>query len=149
MAVDIDEAITQIVTVLRTVSGIENVPLNPPSLMSYSTFGLVYPFSGTYTMGAPTGVKEGLHNIAIDILTTDTDFAKALARLRPLIGSVSLRLGREISYDSNGNPGQQFSNSIDTFSELTYSWMPVTDFGGVPVVGLHFVMNDTKIQVDL
>ena len=144
-----DNAITEIVNVLRTVNGIKNVPLNPGSVMSYATFGLVYPFNGSYAMGAPTGTKRGLHNIAIDVLTKNTDFARCIAEMKPYIDTVSMAFGRQISYDAAGNPGPQFNGTIETFSTLDYSWVPISDFGGVPVIGLHFVMNQVKILVNL
>jgi len=141
MAEAAESAISEIINVLRTVSGIENVPLNPPSVMSYATFGLVYPFSGSY--------KRGMHNIAIDILTKEIDIARSIERMKPLIDTVSMAFGREISYDSDGSPGDQFNNTIETFSTLDYSWIPQTDYAGIQVIGLHFVMNNTKILVNL
>jgi len=149
MAEAAESAISEIINVLRTVSGIENVPLNPPSVMSYATFGLVYPFSGSYTMGSPTGTKRECTNIAIDILTKEIDIARSIERMKPLIDTVSMAFGREISYDSDGSPGDQFNNTIETFSTLDYSWIPQTDYAGIQVIGLHFVMNNTKILVNL
>jgi hypothetical protein len=148
MAQSLDTCITAIVGILRNVSGIDNVPLNPPSVMSYSTFGLVYPSSGNL-VATPTGTRRGLHNIAIDVLTKDTDIARAIGRLRPLIDSVPSPLIAEVSYASNGTPGGQFSNTIETFEEVTYAWIPLTDYAGIPVVGLHFVMTNAKVMVNL
>jgi hypothetical protein len=142
-------AISQVVTVLRTVSGIDSVPLNPPTVMSYKTFGLVYPFTGNFNFGSPTGTKRGLHNIAIDILTTNMDFARTMSLMKPFIDTVALELGRQISYDSDSNPGQKFNNTIDTFSGLDYSWIASADYGGVLVTGLHFIMTDVKILTSL
>jgi hypothetical protein len=51
--------------------------------------------------------------------------------------------------DSNGNPaGNQFNNAFNTFSNLTYAWT-TGDYGGVPIVGYHFLMVDVKILVNL
>lgn len=145
-----ESAISEIINILKEVPGIKNVPLNPPSVMSYSTFGLVYPFTGNFGMGEPTGTKLGLHNVAIDVLTTKLDFARAIAQMKPYIDTVSMAFGREISYDSDGAPGSQFNNTIETFESIDYSWVPIgTDYGGVQVVGLHFIMNRVKILVPL
>jgi hypothetical protein len=145
---DVNSAINQIVAVLRTVSGIENVPLNPPSVMSYTTFGLVYPSTGTFDAN-PTGTKKGLHNIAIDILSRDMDKANVINKIKPFIDSVSLALLRQISYDVSGNPGQRFGDTISTFEDVTYSFIPEADYGGVPVTGYHFSMNNTKLLTSL
>lgn len=144
-----ESAIAEIVNVLRTVNGIKNVPLNPGSVMSYSTFGLVYPGTGTFSMGSPTGTKLGLHNISIDVLTKNMDFARCIAEMKPYIDTVSMAFGREVSYDLDGSPGGQFNHSIETFADLSYSWVPQSDYGGVPVIGLHFSMNQAKILVNL
>lgn len=145
-----ESAIEEIITVLRTVDGIENVPLNPPSVMSYKTFGLVYPANGTYTAGAPTGTKRGLHNISIDILTVNIDPARCIAQMKPFLDTVSMALSRQVSYDSDGNAGGQFNHSIETFVNLDYTMvLTPADYGGVPVLGIHFTMNQAKILTDL
>jgi hypothetical protein len=144
----LDPCITEVVNILRNVDGIKNVPLNPPALVNYDTFAIVYPSSGNF-VATPTGTRRGLHNIAIDVLTKDLDIARSIARLRPLIDSVPLLLIAQVSFDSNGNVGQQFNNTIETFEEVTYNWIPLTDYGGVPVVGLHFAMTNAKVMVNL
>jgi hypothetical protein len=139
----LETCISEVVAVVRGVSGIQNVPLNPPSVMSYSTFGLVYPSSGTFGIG-PIGTRRGLHSVAIDILTKDVDIARSMATLKPMVDSLANALIAEVSIG-----GDQFNNSIETFGSLTYNWIPLTDYGGVPVVGWHFLMNDVKILVNL
>lgn len=144
----LENAISQIVNVLRTVSGIKNVPLNPPSTISYDTFILVYPSTGVMD-ASPTGTKKGLHDLAIDALSTDMDKARTLERLKPFLDTIPLALLRQVSFDTNGNPGQRFNNTIETFESLTYSFIPQGDYGGVPICGYHFSMNKTKILTGL
>lgn len=141
-------AINRIIAVLRTVSGIENVPLNPPSVMSYQTFGLVYPSTGTFD-ASPTGTKKGLHTLSVDILSKDMDKARVIEKIKPFIDTVSMSLIRQVSYDSDGNPGQRFNNTISTFESVTYSFIPEADYGGVPVTGYHFQMNGVKLLTSL
>lgn len=142
MAEAIETAVEEIVNVLRTVSGLRNVPINPPETMSYEVFAVVYPFSGTFDIG-PIGTRKGLHQISVDILTKRIDIAKSIAILKPLLDTVSYAL---ISQVSTG--GSIFNNSIDTYSSLTYNWLS-TDYAGVPVVGYHMTMIDVKIMVNL
>src|SRR5678815_191969 len=138
----LDNAINEIVTVLRAVDGLQSVPFNPTEQMSYSTFGIVYPFSGTFNIG-PIGTRKGLHSIAVDILTKRTDIAKNFQTLRPLIDLVSYAILYQMSDGS-----RIFNQSIDTFNELTYQWTS-SDYGGVPIVGYHFLMTDVKILVNI
>jgi hypothetical protein len=142
MTEPLENAIEQIVNTLRTVSGLRNVPVNPPETMSYDVFAVVYAFSGSIDI-APIGSRKALHQIAIDVLTKRIDISKSIATLKPLIDTVSNVLLAEVS-----TGGTIFNNSISTFSNLTYNWVSV-DYGGVPVVGYHFMMVDVKILVNL
>jgi hypothetical protein len=144
----LDNACNKIVDVLRTVSGVGQVPYNPTSIQSYPLFGLVYPSDGTFTVN-PIGTKKGLHNIAVDFLTKEIDPARAMANIKPYIDLVALKLIREVSYDSDSNPGGQFSNSIQTFASLTYNYLANVEYAGVPVTGYHFSMNEVKILSEL
>jgi len=138
----LENAVDAIATVLRSVSGLRQVPVNPPETMSVETFAIVYPSTGSIEI-APIGTRTALHNIAIDVLTTRTDLARNIAALKPFIDTVANALMLEVS-----TGGDMFSSTIETFGRLSYSWV-ATDYGGVPVVGYHFVMEETKIQVNL
>ena len=148
MTQSLENACSEIVTVLRNTGAFGQVPLNPPSMISYSEFALVYPSNGNVTIGA-VGTREGLNNIAIDILTKNTDLARAINRIIPMIDIVAHAVEFQVSYDSDDNVGGLFNNTIDTFSRFTYSYIPLTDFGGVPVIGYHCMMEDVKIRTNL
>lgn len=142
MSEALESAVEQIVTVLRSVSGLKNVPINPPEGMSYDTFAVVYPLSGTINIG-PVGSRKALHVIAVDVLTRRTDLARNIATVKPFIDTVSDALISEVSVG-----GTLFGNTINTFGSLSYSWL-TSDYGGVAVAGYHFMMNDVKILVNL
>lgn len=143
----LENACVEIVNVLRNVDGFGQVPLNPPTVVSYSMFAVVYPFSGNVQIGE-VGTRMYLHNIAIDILTKDTDLARAIEKVKPFLDTVANALERQVSYDSDGNTGGQFNQSIDTYARFTYSWLQ-SDYGGVPVIGYHCFMEDVKIRTNL
>ena len=147
MANEIVTAINQIVTVLKTVTALKNVQGYPPEQMNYDLYAVVYPNNGSIDV-APVGTRETLHNINIDVLRQRTDLARDMTVLYPLIDSVPNALLLEVSYDSDGTPGSQFSNSIETFGNLSYSLIQ-SDYGGTPVIGYRFIMEETKIQVNL
>ena len=151
MTQPIDNCINKIVEVLLTVSPFTNskqVPVNPPSMMSYSTFAITHPISGSIDIG-PTATRKTIFNIAIDVLSKDIDLARTLQALKPLLDTIPNALIREVSYDSDGNPGDMFSNSVSTFNRVSFSEIPLTDYGGVPVIGYRFTMEDVKILVNL
>lgn len=148
MTEPLDNACNKIVDVLRTVSGVGQIPYNPTSVQSYSLFGLVYPSDGNFLVN-PLGTKKGLHNIAIDFLTKEIDPARAMANIKPYIDLVAVKLIRQVSYDSDDNPGGQFSGSIQTFASLSYNYLANVEYGGIPVTGYHFSMNEVKILSEL
>lgn len=148
MTQPLENACNKIVDVLRTVQGVGQVPYNPTSTQSYALFGLVYPSDGTFVVN-PLGTKKGLHNISIDFLTREMDPARAMATIKPYIDLVMDKLIREVSYDSDGDPGGQFSGSIQTFASLSYNYLANVEYGGVPVTGYHFSMNEVKILTEL
>src|SRR5512146_1775403 len=94
----LESVCSEVVNVLRTVDGIDQVPLNPTSVQSYTTFGLVYPNSGT-TEATPTGTRRSMHVIAIDLLSKNIDIARAMATLKPFVDPLRLwrRSGRRLS----------------------------------------------------
>lgn len=143
----LDNACTKIAQVLSNVSGLKNVPINPPETMSYDTFAIVYPNDGVYDL-APVGTRKGLHNIAIDVLTKRMDLARDLARLKPLIDLVAHSISLQFSYDGSGNVGQRFGDSLQTASNIVYSIVE-KDYGGVPIIGYHMTMNGSKILTEL
>ena len=138
----LETAIEEIVKVLKSVDGLRQVPINPPETMNVETFAVVYPLSGSIDIG-PVGTRKSLHVIAIDVLTVRIDLARDIARMKPFIDTVANALMKEVS-----TGGDMFTNSVETFSKLSYSWI-ATDYAGVSVVGYHFMMEDTKIQVNL
>lgn len=148
MTQPLDNACNEIVTVLRNTGAFGQVPLNPPSMMSYSEFAIVHPASGRIEV-TDTGTRRALHNIAIDVLTKNTDYARAMAITKPFIDIVAHALEVEVSYDSDGNPGGLFNNSISTFTAMSYIEIPLTDYGGVPVLGYRCLMEDVKIRTNL
>ena len=146
----LEKCVREVTTILRTVSPFTNsnqVPVNPPETQSYTMFAITYPFSGVIDLG-PTGTRKSLHSIAVDVLRKRVDLARDIEALKPLIDTVPLALIRQVSYDSDSNPGQQFNQSISTFARLSYTWLQ-TDYAGVSVVGYHFLMEDVKILVNL
>lgn len=151
MTQPIDNCVNEVVNVLLTVSPFTNskqVPVNPPSMMSYTTFAITHPISGRIDIG-PVGTRKSLFNVGIDVLSKDIDLARTFQTLKPLIDTVSDALIRQVSYDSDGNPGQQFNHSISTFGAISFNEIPLTDYGGVPVIGYRITMEDVKILVNL
>ncbi len=144
----LENACMEVVEVLRNTGAFGQVPLNPPSMISYSEFALVYPSSGNMQIGE-VGTRMNLHNIAIDILTKNTDLQRAISRIMPIIDIVGHACEFQVSYDSDGNVGGQFNNSMDTFDRFTYSYIPLVDYGGVPVIGYHCVLENVKIRTNL
>lgn len=137
----LENVIEEVVNSLRSVSGLKSVPINPPENVSYDTFGIVYPFTGSVQIG-PVGTMRFLHSIAIDILTKRSDLARDIGRIKPLIDLVSNKLISEVTHG-----GTFFNNTLKTYESLTYVYIPLSEYAGEEVIGYHFVMNGVKILV--
>ena len=141
MTTAIEDACTEIATVLRAVPGLELVPINPPATMNVQQFCVTYPESGKLDVG-PIGTRRAFHNIAVDVCRTRMDLATDTLLLKPFIDLVPAALIAEIS-----TGGDQFSGKIITFLSITYAWVS-WDYGKVPVYGYHFIMTDVKLMVN-
>jgi hypothetical protein len=148
MTQPIEDAISQIVTVVQAVTGITQVPVNPPETVNVATFALVYAEKGKVgisMMGETSigtiGNRGSFHNIAIDVLTTRTDIAQNLAFMKPFIDTVPAAILAQA-----GPNGSMFSGKITTFGVIDYEWFN-PKYAGVQYTGYHFVMNDVKILI--
>lgn len=142
MANEFASAKAQIATVIANVSGIAQAPTNPGETMNIFPFAAIYLADGILSVG-PIGTRKSLYNIVIDILTNRIDLAHDLEILNPFIDSIPLALLAEVS-----DGGDKFSGTISTFRELRMSYISVTDYAGVQMVGYRFIMSDVKILVN-
>ena len=144
MTHDLDNACTQIMTVLSTITGIDSFQYNPPEIINQDKTLLIYPEDGEKD-AAPVGTKRGLHNIAIYFLKTRQDLGQDIALLRPFIDVVPDKLTNEVGVDpTTGATGGQFLNSIETFEKVTYKF-EFLEYAGVQFVAYHFTMQNVKI----
>jgi hypothetical protein len=133
MAQPIESAVSAVVTLVRTVTGVMQVPVNPPDTVNVATFAVVYAQSGTIDNGV-IGTKKALHNIAVDILTTRTDLARDMARIKPFIDLFATALLADPT----------FAGTVQTYENITYE-LVTTDYASVPMIGYKFLLNNVKI----
>jgi hypothetical protein len=133
MTTHIEDLTNAVVTILRAIPGIQQVPVDPPDTVSVSTFCLVFPLSGSVT-NSPIGTKMSLHNIAVDIVTKRTDQARDMARIKPFIDLIATALLADPT----------FGATIQTYGNLTYDYF-TDEYGGVPILGYRFQINAAKI----
>lgn len=136
-------AITAIAAVVAGVNGVKSAPAMPTEQMSD------YPFAMTYLTGgnievSPIGTRRSLISVAIDLLTPRRDLALDMAILLPFVDSIPAALLAEVS-----DGGDIFSGNIETFGSIAITFLPGVDFGGVPMIGYRFSMENVKLQVNL
>lgn len=149
MTEPIEDALDEIVTVVRAISGINQVPINPPETINVATFGLVYAESGVVGINAlgqtalgSVGARAGFHNIIIDILTKRTDLARNILFVKPFIDTVTSALLYEIT-----PAGTQFNGKVTTFGLIRYEWINVV-YAKVVYTGYRFTMENVKILIN-
>lgn len=132
----IEDVCTSVVTILRTVSALKQVPIDPPDTVSVDTFAVVYPGNGIITNGV-VGTKKSLHNIVVDVLTKRTDLARDMARVKPFIDTIKTALLADTT----------LAGKAQTYESLSYELVN-TDYASVPVIGYKFTLNNVKILAD-
>ena len=135
MTQPIEDAVSAVVTLVSAVTGILQVPVNPPDTVNVATFAVVYPQTGTIDNGV-IGMKKALHNIAVDVLTKRTDLSRDFARIKPFIDLVPAALLADVTLTA----------TVETFDNITYELI-TPDYAGVPMIGYKFLINNVKILV--
>lgn len=133
MTEKIETALAAVVTIVAAITGIQQVPVNPPDTVSVATFAVVYARNGVINNGV-IGTKKALHNFAVDVLTKRTDLARDLARVKPFIDSVPNALLVDPT----------FGGTILTFDNVSYDLI-MPDYADVPMIGYQFTINGVKI----
>ena len=133
MTEKIELALTAVATIVRSVTTLKQVPVDPPETISVDTFAVVYAQSGSIDNGV-VGLKKSLHSISVDCLTKRTDLARDLARVKPLIDLIPSAL--------LANP--TLAGTVQTFGSISYEVVQV-EYGAVPMIGYKFLINDVKI----
>jgi hypothetical protein len=133
MTQPIEDAVSAVVTAVKTVTGITQVPVNPPDTVNVATFAVVYAKAGVINNGV-IGTKKALHSIAVDVLTKRTDLARDMATIKPFIDLLATALLADTT----------FGGTVQTFDSVTYEFMS-TDYASVPMIGYQFILNNVKI----
>jgi hypothetical protein len=134
MAQLIENAVADVVTTVAGVTGILQVPVNPPDTINVATFALVYAANGTIDNGV-IGAKKSLHNIHVLVLTKRTDQARDMARVKPFIDLIPSALLADPT----------LGGTVQTFDGIDYDLYPNDDYAGVPVFGYVFTIKNAKI----
>lgn len=143
MTQPIENVLLQVSTVVGAVSGIVGAPQYPPENITYDPFAVTYLMNGTVGGGA-VGTKRDLITVVIDVLIPKRVLDQDLAVLVPLIDPVTHALLAQIS-----SGGSKFASSIDTFDEITLTFLPKVEYGAIEMTGYRFAMQKVRIQVAL
>lgn len=133
MTQPVENLVTAVAVLVDAVTGILQVPVNPPETVSVPTFAIVYLRSGTIDNGV-IGMRKALHTINIDVLTKRTDLSRDMAKVKPFLDLVPAALLADPTLTA----------TAQTFDNITYELL-VTDYGGVPMIGYKFSINGIKV----
>lgn len=141
MTAKVDAACIQIATVIRSVSGIRQVHDYAPDNPNAFPVAVVYPALGNFGNYA-IGTQRGLHDITIDVLEPQQQqqLQRFMAAFIPFVDSVPAALLAQMA-----GTGGRFSNTIETFDRVDYSFLPRIDYAADPMRGYRFIMRGVKI----
>ena len=137
--------ITNVVNVLKGISGIEKVPLNPTETANNTLMIIVYPELGTIH-NSPVGQRDA--DIAVMLLRRRIDLATDFSVIIPYLDLIGTALKREVDPPTltDPNAGGRFNNSIQVFTNTQWKYETL-DYAGVQWACYHFTMKDCVITV--
>ena len=139
MTQSLEDCIPQIAAVVVAVSGVKGLGL-PRENSSEYPFAMTYIFDGEIG-GDIEGQSVGLYNIAIDLLAPfERGLANILPTLHPILDDLQNDLLAEVK-----SGGGQFSNTVDTFSNLRLFFLPDYPYGAIQLIGYRVIMEGVKI----
>ena len=134
------DAIGEIIDEIKTISGIRSAPDEPPESTDLFPFVVVYPDYGIYEYGMPIGYERALHNIAIELHVARKDLPRNYSTVMNLIDEIPMELGKLLKASG-------FSN-LSTWESIEYTFQAMS-YGGVETLGVRYIINGVKIQVEL
>lgn len=132
----LDEAIDQVQTYIRAISGIRAATNVPPDQINIFPFVVCFPFQGVYEI-SPALVKKGLHTIIIDIHMARRDLARDVEAVDEYIETIVNTLMSKLINDNRWN------NKISTFDRIRYEFKEFK-YGGQPTIGYRIFVEGVK-----
>ena len=129
------------------MSGIVTSPNYPPDQANYSPMTISYFTSGNLANG-PTGTRMDLFKIAVDLLIPMRKLDDDIAQLTPYLDTIPAVLQAEVSVQGGGQVGGRFSGTIETYDNLSITYIPNVDYAGIAMRGYRFMMEGVKIIVN-
>lgn len=134
----IQDAIDQLQTEIRAISGIRAAPDEPPEAISVYPYVVGYVRDGTWESEFGAQIMKGLHNIVLEL---------HVARGSDLTRAVVEAMGY-----SNSIPNAIFDafrdlrlTTIDAFTTIAYTFGPMS-WNGIDTFGFRFVINSVKMR---
>lgn len=143
MTQDYTTLVTEVAEVVAAVSGITSAPANPAENLDRGVFALTYLMTST-TEISETGTKMHLSTVAVDILTPRSDLDRNIALILPIVDLVDAALITEVTTTS-----RFFDNSIDTFENLRWEFLPSYMYSGVECIGYRVMLENVKQKINL
>jgi hypothetical protein len=133
-----------IVSVVRSVSGINGVPDYPPDQIPERAFpfAVVYPGNGTHAFGVP-GEKLYLGEFVIEVHVARKNLPAAVQGVIDYGDAVPAALMDDIV---NGNILR--TAGLDTFGSVQQTFGEL-DWGDMQTLGYRFILTDAKIRTNL
>lgn len=134
---------TEVENDLRALTGIRQVT-DPMDAIKADRTIVVYPESGTWYTQTP-GMKEGLHNIAVELYVKGGDLFPNYQELLSYAEAVPNALLKSLGYDENSTQGDQFNSTVDGIAdqEIRYT-LEAVDIGSVRWLRCRWVMSGLK-----
>jgi len=136
MANELDNAIDQAVTYIRSLTGIKLAPASPPEQASDFPFVTGYPGDGEH-IETPAGLRTGLHNVIIELHVARKDLPFDYDLAIPFVDSIPNLLMSNLT--------SKWAGKISTFDRISYRWGEM-EWATQKTLGIQFIVQGVKIQ---
>jgi hypothetical protein len=143
MTQDLTTAVAEVAEVVAAISGIGAAPATPQENINERVFALTYLMT-CETEISELGTKQHIAVIAVDLLTPHTNLAQNISELLPIVDLLDAALITETTTVS-----AFFDNSIDTYTNLRWEFVPAYNYSGVDCVCYRAMLEGVKQKINL
>jgi hypothetical protein len=132
-AYTLQDAITQVQTIVSGVSGIRAAPNYPPENINDFPFAVAFPGDGEFDIEMGN-LSDGIHNIVVELHVARKDLPRDVATAGAYIDSISLALWSKPT----------LSGRIRWFKKISYKFGPL-GWGGADTLGIRFTIHGIEL----
>ena len=132
----LQDAIANVQTTIKAISGIREAPATPPKNISVFPFVVAYAGAGEFRTGEPAGQMKYLGSIIVDLHVARKDLPRDAAKAMGYHESIPNAILKDTTLGAK----------VDTCGPVSCSGLIFMNYGEVETLGLRFTITNVKIK---